>query len=85
MTNHITNMVDELNSAWSLLFPAVPPPQPHQWALWVTLHGQTIVRQSVAKVALRYKRSNDLQTPESLYKFTSGLMGKLSRENNNPK
>lgn len=79
-TNHVTDIVQELDAAWTLLFPTVPPPSERQWALWITLHGQTIVRQSITKLALRYERSNDLQTPESVYKFASALMSKLNNE-----
>ena len=79
-TNHVTEIVEELETAWNLLFPGVAPPDSRQWALWITLHGQSVVRQSIAKLALRFERSNDLQTPESVYKFASALMSKMSSE-----
>lgn len=79
-TNHITNLVEELKETWALLFPDVPSPDSRQWALWLTMHGQSIVRQSIAKLALRYARSSDLQTPESVYRFASALMGKMNNE-----
>lgn len=79
--NHVTEIVEELTAMWRLLFPGqIPPPDPKQWALWITMHGQTVVRQSIAKLALRCERSNDLQAPESVYKFASALMGKFSNE-----
>lgn len=80
MNMNTTELVGELQSAWGLLFPEVPSPDSRQWAIWITLHGQSVVREAIGKLAVRYQRSNDLQTPESLYKFASALMGKLSRE-----
>lgn len=78
-------VIDELNSTWNVLFPTAPPPTSRKWALWITLYGQTTVRQGVARLALRSERSNDLQTPESLYKFASAIMGKLGNRNDNLK
>jgi hypothetical protein len=75
----LEGFIDELQATWSVLFPRVPVPDSRQWALWVTLHGQDIVRQSVAKLALRYERSSDLRTADSVYRFASALMSKLSR------
>ena len=78
--NQINEVVSELQSAWGLLFPNVPAPEQRQFAIWITVHGQSTVREAIGKVAIRYQRSNDLQTPKSLHKFASALMGKMSRE-----
>jgi hypothetical protein len=69
--------VNELRSTWTFLFPEVPPPDSRQWALWITLHGQAVVRRAIAKLAVRHQKSNDLQSADSLYKFASSLMSKL--------
>jgi hypothetical protein len=82
--DEMNTTVEELQSTWRLLFPQVPPPDARQWALWITLHGQTIVRRSIAKVAVRYQKSADLQTGDSLCKFISSLMTKMGMKTNHP-
>lgn len=73
--------VEELQSSWGLLFPNVQAPEPQQWALWITLYGTDAVRRSVAKLALRYRKSSgDFASGESLYKFADALMGRISHD-----
>ena len=76
--NDMSKTVTELQSTWTLLFPEAAPPDSRQWALWITLHGQPVVRRAIAKLAVRHHRSNDLQSADSLYRFASSLMSKLS-------
>lgn len=77
MTNET---VQELQSTWTLLFPEVPPPDTRQWALWITLHGEDVVRRGIAKLERRYENTTDLRLGESLYKFASVVMSSLSRQ-----
>jgi hypothetical protein len=77
--NELNATIAELQASWALLFPEVPTPAPRQWALWITLHGQDVVRRSIAKLALRYQRSADLQAGDSLYRFASVIMSRMSK------
>jgi hypothetical protein len=79
--NKTNTTVEELASSWNLLFPGVQPPHARQWALWITLYGSDTVRRCIAKLAFRYhKSSSDFATGENLFKFATGLMGRISIE-----
>ena len=81
MTGTIESSVRELQSAWSMLFPAIPGPDSRQWAVWILSHGDDIVRQAIAKLAGRYGRAPaELDNTESLIKFGLSIMTRLSRE-----
>lgn len=76
----VTTTITELQSTWVVLFPEVPPPHARQWALWLTMHGEDVVRRGIAKLARRYETTTDLRNGESLYKFASVVMSSLSRQ-----
>lgn len=81
MTATTTNTtITELQSTWVVLFPHCPPPDTRQWAMWLTLHGEDVVRRGVAKLARRYENTTDLRHGESLHKFASVVMSSLSRQ-----
>jgi len=81
MAGTVDNNVQDLQTSWRLLFPNVDGPDARQWALWLILHGLDTVRQSIAKLAVRYERSSaELGTRDSLIKFASSIMNRVTRE-----
>ena len=81
MTSTIENDVHDLEMGWTLIFPTVPGPDSRQWAVWIMTQGVDIVRRAIAKLGGRFGRAPvELDNTESLIKFGSAIMNRLSRE-----
>lgn len=77
--------IKELQDAWTMLFPNVEAPSERQWALWFMSYDVELVKKCIAKLAVRYYRSSaEFASAESLHRFASTIMRRLSIQQTGP-
>jgi hypothetical protein len=72
-------VVQELQQAWSLLFPKTEPPATEQWALWALMYDQETIRLGLLQLTKKYRNVSGDMTPDHMGKFLSAVMARISQ------
>lgn len=70
----------DMTDTWKALFPEVPSPGDDQWALWLLLHDEEIVRVGIAQLAAKYRKLDGQMDRGYMARFASSVMNRLERE-----
>ena len=70
----------ELREAWAALFPNVAVPADSQFALWLMMHSDDIVREGMVQLATKRRKLHGQMDADYMIRFASAVMNRLTRE-----
>jgi hypothetical protein len=72
--------IEQMQDLWHVLFPRNTVPSKEQFAIWLLRYSEYIVRQAIARAAIKFDRLNGEMTDEFLGKYTSTQMSRIMDE-----
>ncbi len=71
----------EMWESWRLLFPAQPPPEKGQFALWHLQHGSESLRKAMVQLAMKHKSLGGAMNALWMARFLTSVLTRLSQQN----
>lgn len=76
MKDHDIQLIRE---CWRMVFPSFPISD-RQLAIWLVSHDPSVVRQGIARAAVRYEQLHGEMDNDYILRFASSVMNRLSAE-----
>jgi hypothetical protein len=71
--------VNELQELWSVLFPNRNAPPESQFAIWLLRYEESIVRDAIARTAIKFEKLGGEMSDDYVSRFASATMGRLKQ------
>jgi hypothetical protein len=72
----LQNEIDDLKTAWQMMFPSVPVPTDGQWTIWRLLHPAESIRYALAELGKKYLKLGGEMETAYMVRFASSVMSK---------
>jgi len=72
--------ISQLQELWSVLFPNRNAPPESQFAIWLLRYDESIVRDAIARTAIKFEKLGGGMSDDYLSRFASATMGRLKQD-----
>lgn len=72
--------VHQMQELWGVLFPNRTSPPESQFAIWLLRYDETVVRDAIARTAIKFEKLGGAMSDDYLSRFASATMGRLKQE-----